>query len=206
MAPPRTIPLPPKWALLLLGMIWTAAVAWGFHLALVYQATAGEPALSDGAWPADAPITRDVEHPTLVLCVHPHCPCSRATLEELDRLLARCRGELRVCALFYADPALGADWVKSDLWSHAAAIPGVEVSADPLGRTAALFGARTSGQAFLFAPDGELVFEGGITSARGHEGENAGAAAVAEYVNAGTLRVAHAPVFGCALAHEGGTP
>jgi hypothetical protein len=191
---------------LLAGLTWLGAVAMGFRLALTYQVTAGVPARVSGVWPASAPCARDAGRATLVLCAHPHCPCTRSTLAELDRLVARCAGRMRVLVLFYADPALGPDWEKSDLWRRASAIPGVEVAADPLGATAELFGAHTSGQVFLFDRDGRLVFEGGITAARGHEGDNAGADSIAEFVTRGVAPVAHTPVFGCGLGNEGQTP
>ena len=117
---------------------------------------------------------------------------------------ARCAGRVRMHVLFYADPELGSEWTRSDLWRQAHSIPGVEVASDPLGATAALFGARTSGQVFLFGPDGRLLFEGGITAARGHEGDNAGARAVRDLVLEGSARIEQSPVFGCALAPETG--
>jgi len=189
----------PHWLSLLVGALWLGAVTWGFHLATRYQGAPGLQALPTRAWPVGAPFHLDAELPTLVLAAHPHCPCTHATLRELDRLMARCHGRMRVHVLFYADPELGPAWVQSDLWSYAQAIPGVEVAADPHGESAAVFGARTSGQVFLFATDGRLLFEGGITGSRGHEGDNPGEEAVAELLSVGHASIDHAPVFGCAL-------
>jgi hypothetical protein len=193
-----------QWSPVLACVLWLGVVGFGFHLAATYQSRPGQPALPAEAWPSGAPIARDALLPTLVLAVHPHCPCTRATLRELDRLAARCRGRARMHVLFYADPERGSEWVQSDLWDHARSIPGVEVTADPRAENAALFGARTSGQVFLFDPQGRLLFEGGITAARGHEGESEGARAVADLLTTGSARVEHAPVFGCALVREPG--
>jgi hypothetical protein len=47
------------------------------------------------------------------------------------------------------------------------------------------------------------MFQGGITGARGHEGDNAGQAAVIELVAGGRPSVRQTRVFGCALGNEG---
>ena len=57
----------------------------------------------------------------------------------------------------------------------------------------------TSGHALLFDRDGRLLFRGGITPARGHEGDNFGASAIAARL-AGRPARAEAPVFGCPIA------
>ena len=183
--------------------LWLGGVLYGFHRALTYSASPGPPAEAEQHWPASAPFSPHPQRHTLVLAAHPHCPCTRATLGELDRLLARCRGGLEVFVLFYSDPALGDGWERTDLWTHAAMMPGVHVRADPLGRTAALFGARVSGQVLLYSPGGELRFAGGITAARGHEGDNPGAAAVASIVAGEIPATSSTPVYGCPLSeHE----
>jgi hypothetical protein len=51
----------------------------------------------------------------------------------------------------------------------------------------------------LYDARGQLVFRGGITSARGHAGDNYGADAVAEFVNTGVRSRSLTPVFGCSL-------
>jgi len=183
----------------LAGALWLGGVLYGFHRALTYSTAPGAPAEAESRWPASAPFALHPEAHTLVLAAHPHCPCTRSTLGELDRLLVRCQGGLDVFVLFYSDPALGDGWERTDLWTRAAAMPGVHVRADPLGRTAALFGARVSGQVLLYSPDGVLRFAGGITAARGHEGDNAGADAVASIAAGEITSASSTPVFGCAL-------
>ncbi|HUR59158.1 MAG TPA: hypothetical protein VM029_15690, partial [Opitutaceae bacterium] len=95
-----------------------------------------------------------------------------------------------------------ADWPHTDLWRRAAAIPGVKVLTDVDGRAAARFGAVTSGQALLFDTAGRLLFSGGITGARGHQGDNAGRRAVVARVFGRETAPAHTPVFGCSLVNE----
>jgi len=80
------------------------------------------------------------------------------------------------------------------------AIPGVEVMADPDGVEAGRFGGATSGEVLLYGPDGHLTFAGGITSARGHEGDSPGAERIYDLVTTGHAELAVAPVFGCPLS------
>jgi hypothetical protein len=68
-----------------------------------------------------------------------------------------------------------------------------------MGQKPIAFGAATSGEALLYGPDGRLEFAGGITSSRGHEGDNPGADRIVSLVTTGSAELATAPVFGCPL-------
>jgi hypothetical protein len=92
------------------------------------------------------------------------------------------------------------DWEKTDLWRSAEAIPGVCVVCDVGGLEARLFGATTSGQAMLFDDGGKLLFNGGITFARGHAGDNSGREAVEHLVQGQPYAIAETPAFGCPLS------
>lgn len=181
------------------GAGWLAAVTAGFVSMFHYSAEPAAIATPPARWPTQAPLSLDPLRPTLVLFAHPHCPCTRATLAELDRVMARCVDRLAATVLFYKDPQLGPRWERTELWDHAASIPGVRPLADPLGETARVFGAMTSGLAVLYAPDGHLMFHGGITASRGHEGDNAGAEAIIDLVASGTGAFRTSEVYGCAL-------
>ena len=143
--------------------------------------------------------------PTLVLALHPHCSCSRASLDELSEVLMRYPCRLHVRVLFVKPAGFNEDWVRTDLWNIAAALPGVEVVCDECGREAQRWGARTSGQTLLFDASGNLMFSGGITAARGHVGENVGVTTVLSMLKgSGPSAPARTgpvctPVFGCSL-------
>lgn len=137
----------------------------------------------------------------LVLFLHPRCPCSRATLEELSVLLAQADRPLNVQAVFVGE-ADGTPVEQSGLWKTAATLPGVTLRKDPAGIEAGRFHAETSGDAFLFDSSGRLQFRGGLTAARGHAGENFGVDSVVRIVNQGGNAAATCgPVFGCALTN-----
>jgi hypothetical protein len=113
--------------------------------------------------------------------------------------MARSQGAVAAHVLFYKPAGSFPGWEQTDLWRSAAVIPGVVVLSDENGLEAQRFGAATSGQTQLYAPDGKLLFSGGITIARGHEGENAGLDAVVAYLTRGQADYTQCPVYGCSI-------
>jgi hypothetical protein len=86
-------------------------------------------------------------------------------------------------------------WEKTDLWQSAARIPGVAVFSDFDAVEATHFGALASGQTFLFAPDGKLLFSGGIVPFRGHAGDNPGRDAIVSLVSTGSAKAQQTSTF-----------
>ena len=189
--------------LLSLGVAgWLAAIGFGLRLILVYENTPGASAASLETWPADSQIPRTPGLPTLVTMVHPHCPCSRASMGELARLMVKAQGLVDANVVFVKPRDFPEDWERTDLWSSAAMIPGVKVRVDQEGVEARRFGSRTSGQIMLFDADGHLLFSGGITAARGHAGDNDGRNAILSLLTVGSSEQKGTPVFGCPLFSE----
>src|SRR5205823_1742118 len=90
-------------------------------------------------------------------------------------------------------------WEKTDLYQRAAAMPGVKIAIDEDGREARLFRAATSGYTLLYDANGGLLFTGGITAARGHEGDSAGQQALFHLLSGRATKRIDTPVFGCSL-------
>src|SRR5689334_5850812 len=67
---------------------WLAATAVGLGRLAVYSQTPGATGTVPAAWPGGDAVSRTPGRPTLVLAMHPACPCSRATLDQLDRLMS----------------------------------------------------------------------------------------------------------------------
>jgi len=185
---------------LLAATLWLGGVAAGLG-GLAGYATTAEPAPpAPGRWPLETRLELDPARPTLVLFLHPRCPCSAATLTELNRVLARVGpSAARVTVAVYAPTTEPAGWDRTPLRGRAAGLPGVCVVDDADGQEARRFGAARSGHAVLYGPEGRLRFSGGLTASRGHEGDNAGADTVAA-VLAGRPPVAErTPTFGCEI-------
>src|SRR5436190_16762337 len=100
-------------ALLLLG--WLSVVSGGMAVVWSYNHKPGEPAEAPLRWPAGSQIRRGNAY-TLVLLAHPKCPCTRATLEELSKLLAHTQGRLTTFVLFVKPRGTADNWNQTDLW------------------------------------------------------------------------------------------
>jgi hypothetical protein len=183
--------------------LWLIAAAAGLGALASYAARPGGADPSPLTWPSASSIQRQPGHWTLLLFLHPRCPCSRATLAELERLQAKTGERLDIQLAFLAPADNDSGFVDSDLWRRARALPDVIPVRDPGGRECRRFGARTSGEALLYDPAGRLAYRGGITPARGHEGDNAGSDAILHLVNRNTLTLPaeaiSGPAFGCPL-------
>lgn len=187
------------------AVCWLLAVGAGLAKVWAYANTPGQAADAPSSWPGTSRLVRAADKPTLVMLVHPHCPCSRASIGELAVLMARVRGLVTAHVLIYRPPDAGPEWAQSDLRATAAAIPGVVVATDIDGDEAARFGGYVSGQTMLFSPDGRLEFSGGITFARGHSGDSAGRDALQSLIRRQPTPIRRAPVFGCALGRPAST-
>jgi hypothetical protein len=121
------------WALVAL---WSATVAMGMGLLAAYANSAGEF--------SQAPATINQGHPTaaknqLYMFLHPRCPCSVASVNELARIMARCPEQLDATVYFRRSDSQPTDWERGSLWNFASSIPGAHVKTDVGGRVASQF-------------------------------------------------------------------
>jgi hypothetical protein len=195
--PPRKFG--PSSSLTLLAGLWAIGVGAGLWALAGYETKAGRAAEPAAILPAACSLPCNTGHATLIMALHPNCPCSRASIGELALIMAHCPD--RICAYVYFVRPSGfkQDPATADLWKNAAAIPGVTVIQDDGGVACRSFHAQTSGQAFLYDAAGVLRFSGGITASRGHAGDNDGRCAIESFVNAGITGRKTTPVFGCSL-------
>ncbi len=180
---------------------WSVCAGFGLAKMLTYELTPAPGASAPPQWPRAAAISRDRSTPTLVLFLHPRCPCSRATLGELERLIATCDGQFALRIVFVRPAGTDDDWFQSDLYQMADKLPHAVISRDADGVEAARFGAKTSGQALLYAANGRLLFRGGLTPSRGHEGDNDGRDALAALISGRHTTCTQTAVFGCSLVN-----
>jgi hypothetical protein len=180
--------------------VWAIVVSAGMFWMVRYQMTPGaQGAEVPGSWPSGVSFAPNDRGWTLVMMVHPQCPCSRASVHELSQLMSRSSGHMKADVLFVQPRGAPPNWCDGDLWSDANQIPGVNVAIDRDARDSAIFGAATSGEVLLYDAAGKLQFSGGITDGRGHEGENAGYLAILSLIRGGRSRTTATPVYGCSL-------
>jgi hypothetical protein len=183
--------------------LWVTAVIAGEVLLWRYQLTPGAAAAAaPQAWPAGAGIPHQPDRHLLVMIAHPHCVCTRASLSELERLAARFQALPQPPALYLSlivPAGEDASWIEGPVLSDARAVPGLQVVLDPGARFATELGSTTSGHVLVYGPDRSLLFSGGITAARGHEGDSNGQDAIFAAVYGRRPASPDAPVFGCGL-------
>jgi hypothetical protein len=193
----------PVWPIAL-GLGWVFAVGTGLALLQRYDSTPGAAAVAPEHWPSDSRVQPVAGRATLIMLAHPRCPCTRASIGELARLIAQVQGtKTDAYVLFLRPDGSDDDWERTDLWRSAAEIPGVQVVTDEGGREARRFGSLTSGETLLYDGDGRLVFSGGITDGRGHSGDNTGRSALVALLTGTAPEQITAPVFGCPLIENG---
>src|SRR5436190_16865533 len=88
-----------KCTLFITALVWCAAVAAGLRTLWSYESAPGDIADAPLRLPADPTIARSSNLASLILFIHPKCPCSRATIGELARLMTECSGKLTATVL-----------------------------------------------------------------------------------------------------------
>jgi len=176
---------------------WLAVVGAGMASLAYYDQQAGETL----AAPARiAPLAAEApKKQRLLVFIHPRCPCSTASLRELERLMSRCRNEVEAKVYFIRPENEPDSWARGSLWTLAQQIPGTTTSIDAGGKVSRQYAATTSGAIVVYSADGKLQYQGGITAARGHEGDSRGKEAIFAIARGETQEVSQCPVYGCPL-------
>jgi hypothetical protein len=202
----RSVNAKSKISIAIACLLWLVSIGLGLYFLMNYETTPGKPAAPPAKFPKDTKLKLSSDNDTLVMFVHPQCPCTKASLDQLARIPNK--DHLRV-KLVYIEPS-----VKPDGWSEKwqlddwTKIPNVEVIKDMDGVQANIFNAKTSGQTFLFDSKGRLFFNGGITAARGVAGDNKGfdnlclALSRNKDAEANDNKLKKSLVFGCNLLNE----
>jgi hypothetical protein len=189
-----------KFLLCLCIILWLSIAVGGvFYLARYENTPAGNNVSYPPVFPTESRIERDTNRATLIFFAHPKCPCTRASLRELSRLMTDASGKLQAYVVFSKPKDESEEWTATDLRTSAEAIPNVRVLIDEDERETEIFNAQTSGLTLLYDRDGNLRFDGGITAARGHEGDNAGSRAIFEIITEDAFKTTETAVFGCPL-------
>lgn len=187
------------YVLVLVCASWLSTAVSGSALLWRYKYASGTDALAPPSWPVASAFQRALDRPTLLVFAHPRCACTKATLGELAQLMAHGQDRVSAHVVFYQPEGSAPDWARGALWDAAAAIPGALIHVDVGGRQAKLFRAQTSGHTVLYDADGQRVFDGGITVARGHFGANGGLGALTALVQGRAAELWPRKIFGCPI-------
>lgn len=196
---------------IIVATAWLGLVLCGLAALAGYAAIPGEVGQPPQEWPAeDIPpeITLATDAHTIVVAVHPRCPCTRATISELDRSLTNASGVPAIYALIF-EPAPGElehtdeAFARTRIAKRMGQLPNARLIPDPGSAIAQRFGALTSGHTLVYDSSGSLVFSGGMTPTRAHEGPNTGSSSLVRLLSGESAVAETAPVYGCPLCHDG---
>lgn len=181
-----------------LVLLWILGIFGGTVVMMNYDYAAAPEGDHLIRFPKDATFGLAQGKMTLVMFANPDCPCSKASVQELAELLARTSYDLKVQVLFFKPGQFPESWARTDLFDRASALPHSTVAIDNGGVEAMKFHATTSGETFVFSPDGALKFRGGITRGRGQYGISPGILAVKDVLETGRTQVT-GKTYGCTL-------
>jgi hypothetical protein len=179
------------------SLLWAVTIAGAISALRRFETTPGEAAVAGPAWPAATVVPRHAGEWTLVMLVHPHCSCSRASMEELEAILEKSPA-VQPYVLVYRPHDVAPGWERGAVFDEASRLRRAHVIVDEDGKEAKRFGGFTSGTILLYDQHARLRFAGGITSLRGHSGINKGRADVIRIATSGQGNGVH-PVFGCTI-------
>ena len=133
--------------------VWLITVVVGLTPLWRYENTPGDAGEPPARWPQDTGLQLGRGRATLLLFAHPRCPCTRASMRELNLIVSRCAGKVDAKVLFYRPEHAPADWETTDLWKSAELMTDVTPRADENGSETQLFNVTTSGHALLYGKD-----------------------------------------------------
>lgn len=183
----------------LFGSIWLITIAIVLRAWLDYEHTPGAIAGERLRWPADSGLVSDSQSGTLVMFLHPQCPCSRAGLRKLERILSQLPQRPTCHFLFAPMTPAENDEQHSENRRIAASLSPKGTKTDDGAFEAACFDAKTSGYVLYYDSAGQLRYRGGILAERGSDRTNAFEQALVEAIRNPRYPVVHTPVFGCPL-------
>jgi len=182
-------------------VVWLFATVGGMTVLWNHELRPGVAAEAPPRWPVDSTLERGESHSTMLVWIHPHCPCSWASIGELQRLLVHLPEPVDCQVVLSRPPQCDQEFVETDLTRAVRQIPDVRVVVDHEQQEATRFGVSTSGQVLLYGRDAELLFAGGITPGRGHAGDSVGGATLREIfrTDRSVTDSQECCVFGCEL-------
>ena len=178
------------------AVLWMGLIVAGFWWQSGLSLRAGAQAASPPSWPETGRLSRRPNRHSVLVALHPRCPCSRATLTGLEEFAARFPDAADVTILLSVPTGAGREWTTTPICERVRAIPRFTVVEDEEGRIASAFGMQTSVHVLIYNARGDLAFSGGITAGRGPEGPTAGLEALFALGSGSTPGT---PVFGCPL-------
>jgi len=151
---------------MLAAVAWCAMIAGGYALLFRYSFAVGNASPPPPKIPASLASSSPLSKPQLFLTLHPHCPCSGATVRELAKILTRAPDSSDVTVLMFKPAEKSDEWLEGALLRECRRMS-CRIVSDPDGRLASSLGSLTSGRVVLYDAKATLRYHGGITGSRG---------------------------------------
>lgn len=138
----------------------------------------------------------------IVMAVHPRCPCTSNSLDELQLATMDSESEANVSFLVYKPEDAPDSWNGKYIERLRKRFRDATIIKDPSGHLASRLDLHTSG-ALVVVRDGEILFRGGITAGRSCQQANLGSLTLREFLDNGNVsKSVETPVFGCKLDND----
>jgi len=183
------------------------AVALGWYQLFTFSSTPGAQLAAPAHWPREIPLPSASQVSLLLVFIHPRCSCTPATLQQLGQILSSTHttvpAAVQIALVVYRSQTVNPDTYPATFEPAKFLHTPAQILPDPNGLLARRFGAATSGEIVLYAADGHLLFQGGITPMRSQTGRSAGAEALRNALATGATQRKAASVFGCPIFFPG---
>lgn len=135
----------------------------------------------------------------LLIFAHPKCPCTRATINNLELALRTANHRLEIVPVIFRPIHGDATWLQTESTERLSLVAQRPLVDDVDSQLARQFGVRVSGHCLLYDGDGKLRFSGGITASRGHEGRCRPLSALTKALEGHPIAQTKWPVYGCQM-------
>lgn len=142
------------------------------------------------------------QHPlTIVVAVHPKCPCTKATLQELQERTKFANVSVKTMVLAYtpASEKENPEWTKTPTLDLLQELPGASIVRDIDAGIAIRLRLEVSGAVLVTDQSGKTWLQGGITASRSCRGNCPGSIALEQILAGRLTRPVFSPVFGCRI-------
>lgn len=153
-------------------IVWLVVVTGATIVQFRYETTPAQVLAAPERWPVLPELKLEPGHAVVLMALHPRCPCSAASIEQLQECVRSMDNRIDLIILESMPAGAKPEWTDSALCRQIKALSRAKLIIDTDGTLASAFGLTTSGQVVAYDSAGELRFNGGLTAARGVEGNN----------------------------------
>lgn len=179
--------------------VWIAVCLSILYLLAEYSSLKGVRGINPNKFPVEGNINFIEDKFNLLFFVHPKCPCTLASFNELKKITSRISKPYVTKVIFSIPEGFSNDWAKeSRLYKNASFLGEKNLVLDKDEFNSKLFNIKTSGHLLIYNSKRELIYSGGVTGSRAHEGDNLYSDNALKAIETNSSQ--EGEVFGCPVA------